>query len=742
MLMYYYGNEYNGVKNCITLHIKIREGDLFMSISKKMEHLFYKLTETWLLKGIKKGLMYSIPFMFIGSLALLVLNFPLAIVSDFFASGIGSRVSEFLLIIYGSTFDIMAIIVLLCISYEIITEDKLIKKDGLHAVVIMVVSLTCFFINASGELLLPDDKAGATGLFEAIIISVLSTKIFILLYKRKPFYKYSNSDLEDSNFQQVVFTIFPALITISIFALIKTILSYFGYDVLNFNVLINLLRKTGGLVATLLFDFVSQIMWFFGVHGNNVLEEINLNFFVNASQVNSNLVAAGSAPTEIFTKQFLDIFVFLGGSGSTLCLLVALAITRKKEKLKNFIKIYLVPGLFNINEIVLFGLPIVLNPIFFIPFIITPIVLTITTYLAMATGIVPLTVNQSIQWTTPIIMGGYLATDSIAGAILQVVNLIIGILIYLPFVKINDKHKERVNKKVFNNFISEVMNENFEISQKLSSLDGDFGVLARTLAKDLEVDIKNHNGSIFLVYQPQVNKNEKVIGCEALLRWNNSKYGAIPPPVVVRIAEENGFTNVLGDLIIEMAIKKLKHFNDNGIENIIMSINISANQIRDGSFIKTVEKFIIKTGVDSKCLEFELTENATIDASIQVKSCLKDLRQFGCRIAIDDFGMGYTSLNYLKDFELNTIKIDGSLVKDIVDNINCQEIISSLCVLCDSLKLDIIAEFVETAEQRDVLERIGCRNYQGYYFSKPINSDNLISYVENHGIADFSYKDE
>ncbi|NLZ46791.1 MAG: PTS sugar transporter subunit IIC/EAL domain-containing protein, partial [Clostridiales bacterium] len=513
-------------------------------------------------------------------------------------------------------------------------------------------------------------------------------------------------DLDDSNFHSVVFTILPALITIGFFALIKTTLNYFGYDGLSFEWLVSLLKKASGLAATILFDFISQLMWFFGIHGNNVLEEVNVDFFTNASQINSALVAAGKAPTQIFTKQFLDIFVFIGGSGSTLCLLFALALTRKKNQFKNLVKIYLIPGLFNINEIVIFGLPIVLNPIFFIPFLLTPIVLTFTTYISMATGIVPLTINNNIQWTTPIIMGGYLATNSISGAVLQVVNLIIGILIYLPFVKLSDKNRERNNKKIFDNFISDVMENKIDTSTKLTALDGDFGRLARTLTKDLEEELKNNKGSLYLVYQPQVNESGNVIGCEALLRWKTKHFGHVPPPVIVRLAEEKGLTNRLGDKVIQDAIEELASLNKNGINNIIMSVNISANQIEDGKFVDTIKKHINKTGVTPSHLEFELTENAAILVSIKVKECLKKLRILGCRIAVDDFGMGYTSINYLKEFKLSTVKIDGSLVEDIVENINGQEIIASLCDLCDSLNLDIIAEFVETLEQRDVLERI------------------------------------
>ncbi|MFQ8600501.1 MAG: PTS transporter subunit EIIC [Oscillospiraceae bacterium] len=154
--------------------------------------------------------------------------------------------------------------------------------------------------------------------------------------------------------------------------------------------------------------------------------------------MNAQLAAAGQAPTEIFTKTFFDTFVLMGGCGSALCLLIAILVTSKRRNVKKLAKISLAPMLFNINELLLFGLPVIFNPMLLIPFILTPILLTLTSCFAVATGLVGCTV-QSVHWTTPVLLSGYAATGSVAGSVLQLINLAVGILTYLPFVRISQE---------------------------------------------------------------------------------------------------------------------------------------------------------------------------------------------------------------------------------------------------------------------------------------------------------------
>ncbi len=697
---------------------------------QKINDFSFRISSNWLVKSIRRGLMYSVPFILAGSLALLFLNFPIESVKSFYDTNFGSYLYRLFSLIHNSTFNIIAIVILLCVSNEVALHDKTMKNSGLSPLFMEIIALACFFINLGMDITVEADTTGTGALFNAMVIAIIAPKLFSIFYRRKRLSFATYADVSDKAFYKMISTIFPIFLTMLIFVVFRIVSIRFGFANVGFRWAANALTKVGGLAAALIFNFLCNLMWFFGIHGNNVLGDINKAVFDPAGAINTELIASGLAPTKIVTKQFLDTFVFMGGCGSTLCLLIAMLVSGGRKQSHKFEKIAFFPALFNINEIMLFGLPVVLNPIFLIPFFVVPTVLILTSYFAMYIGIVPLVINQNLDWTSPIIIGGYQAVGSIAGSLLQIVNLVIGTFIYLPFVRMNTRFKEESSKKSFDAFIKGVLDHDDEFDNSLTELQGDYGILARTLTSRLEEAIKHREvNGLYLVYQPQVNINGELIGTEALLRWNDDIFGFVPPPVIVRLAEECGMINRLGDWIIEDSINTAQEFSDSGIYDIKMSINLSPMQICDGSFVDKVKEMIFKTNVNPCFLEFEIAEMTTINYKGDLKETLDKLISLGCRVAIDDFGMGRTSIEFIRYFNINTLKLDASLVIDIDSDSNAKEIVSSICNMCCSLKLDIIAEHIETREQRDILSSLGCEIYQGYYYSKPINKGEFLNYA-------------
>lgn len=230
------------------------------------------------------------------------------------------------------------------------------------------------------------------------------------------------------------------MITISLFSLVTSLLFSLGID----NVVVSFYEAVQkpfmGLAnsypSALLLAFIAPFLWFFGLHGANMIDPLMQTINIPAIDANIKAVEAGEKIPYIVNKPFFDSFVNLGGTGATLGLLIAIFIVGRKNKpYKVITNLSLAPGIFNINEPVMFGLPIVLNPIMFIPFIVTPMILVTTAYVATAIGLVP-AATVIVPWVTPPIIGGFLATKSIAGGILAAVNLVIAIVVYLPFVKI------------------------------------------------------------------------------------------------------------------------------------------------------------------------------------------------------------------------------------------------------------------------------------------------------------------
>lgn len=244
--------------------------------------------------------------------------------------------------------------------------------------------------------------------------------------------------------------LFPAMITISIFALFTAIIQSMGVSnlVLTFYEIVQqpFMGLANTYPAALLIGFINVFLWFFGLHGSNIIDPFMQTINVPAIEANQQALAAGMELPFIVNKPFFDSFVNIGGAGATLGLIIAIfLVARKHRAYMTVAKLSALPGVFMINEPMMFGLPVVLNPILFIPYILTPLVLVTISYFATVVGLVP-AATVIAPWTTPPIIGGVLATQSIAGGILAALNLVISVLIYIPFVKIAQIQEQRREK--------------------------------------------------------------------------------------------------------------------------------------------------------------------------------------------------------------------------------------------------------------------------------------------------------
>ncbi len=232
-------------------------------------------------------------------------------------------------------------------------------------------------------------------------------------------------------------------------------------------------------------------------------------------------------------------------------------------------------------------------------------------------------------------------------------------------------------------------------------------------------------GDFILHYQPQVDiESGSIVGLEALIRWNTQE-GIVPPYSFIPIAEETGLIVPIGEWVLRTACAQNKAWQEQGYPYLRMAVNISARQFREPKFIELVEEILIETGLDSQWLELEITESIAMengDASIEKLSLLKKL---GVRISIDDFGTGFSSLNYLRRMPIDTLKIDQSFIKDISTDENGEEVVTAIIQLAKNLHLKVIAEGVETNIQRTFLKEKQCNEMQGFLFSKAVTSQEV-----------------
>ncbi|MBJ6363907.1 putative bifunctional diguanylate cyclase/phosphodiesterase [Paenibacillus sp. GCM10012307] len=236
-----------------------------------------------------------------------------------------------------------------------------------------------------------------------------------------------------------------------------------------------------------------------------------------------------------------------------------------------------------------------------------------------------------------------------------------------------------------------------------------------------------------LMYQPLVElETGRVVGVEALVRWNYPERGMIPPGEFIPLSEETGFILPLGEWVLSEACRQNRQWQDEGIPPIIVSVNLSMRQFKQYQLVERVRAILMETGLEAKYLELEITESLTTEVDYAVET-LNKLKALGVRISVDDFGTGYSSLVYLKKLPIDKLKIDRSFVSDILHDNNDAAIVSTIAAMAKHLKLRITAEGVETMDQLEFLKEQHCEEAQGFYFSEPIPALEFAEWIQTQG---------
>jgi len=689
--------------------------------------IILKVEESKKFLSIQHSFIAIIPIIMIGSFALVFRSLPLPLYQKFLLTNTGTILDTLLNYLYHSTLGMISIYVAASIGYFMERNSKHSESIGLGAMLISVGS----FLIAVGFLTDSFDTVsfGASGMLVAILCSTFISEIYIkLLVKFHEFHEFQSfSDGSDPYFNKSIASIIPMVIVFLGFSILSySICMLFGAS----NLWVLFAKAFTGFFSDigenfwggLLYVFLINGMWFFGIHGSNVLESVNMNIFVPAAKANAAAVSAGFPAMHIYTKTFFDVFVLMGGCGTLLCLLIAVLLFSKRRNNRSLAKTAIFPMLFNVNEIMVFGLPIIYNPYMLIPFIGTPIAGYLIASFALKVGLVPLTIT-SVEWTTPIFIGGYQSTGSISGVVLQLVILIVGVAIYHPFVKLYDNEKKRQSMDNISNLINIYKKNEFQNKDvTLTELDGIHGAIAKQLASDIKVAVSNKE--MFLLYQPQFSYSGKMFGAEALLRWNHEWFGYIYPPLIIKLASEAGILDKLEKYIYTMTKNEISEVSD-----ILFSVNVTTMSLQDDSFINFLIETFPQACAGKARICIEITEQGSLSSSIELKAHLMRLKENGFKLAIDDFSMGHTSLKYLREGKFDEVKIDGSLSKDVLNESNVKDIISSIVFLSKAQGFSVLAEYVETKEQKEVLASLGCLQYQGYLYSPPITIGELKNFL-------------
>ncbi|XKV47985.1 EAL domain-containing protein [Pseudomonas sp. nanlin1] len=251
----------------------------------------------------------------------------------------------------------------------------------------------------------------------------------------------------------------------------------------------------------------------------------------------------------------------------------------------------------------------------------------------------------------------------------------------------------------------------------------------RELEKDLREALARQQ--LHLVYQPQISyRDQRVVGVEALLRWQHPEHGFVPPDQFIPLAEQNGSIIAIGEWVLDQACRQLREWHDMGFSELRMAVNLSTVQLHHNELPRVVNNLMQVYRLPPRSLELEVTETGLMEDISTAAQHLLSLRRSGALIAIDDFGTGYSSLSYLKSLPLDKIKIDKSFVQDIMDDDDDATIVRAIIQLGKSLNMQVIAEGVETLEQEAYIIAEGCHEGQGYLYSKPLPTRELTTFLK------------
>jgi EAL domain-containing protein (putative c-di-GMP-specific phosphodiesterase class I) len=232
-------------------------------------------------------------------------------------------------------------------------------------------------------------------------------------------------------------------------------------------------------------------------------------------------------------------------------------------------------------------------------------------------------------------------------------------------------------------------------------------------------------------YQPQVDAvTEKIIGVEALVRWDHETMGLVSPGTFIPLAEESGLIIALDQWVMKTGMTQIKAWYDKGYAPGRLSLNLSTKQLQQHDFLSTIECMLEETGCKAEWIELEVTESNIMHNILEAINTLNQLRNLGIHIAIDDFGTGYSSLSYLKRLPVNKLKIDRSFIIDIPGNKEDAAITNAIIAIADSLNLTVIAEGVESKKQKEYLLENGCRYIQGYLYYRPMAADKMEAILQ------------
>ena len=465
------------------------------------------------------------------------------------------------------------------------------------------------------------------------------------------------------------------------------------------------LTLSGGLM----YQFILGALGSVGINGHNFLLSVKQMLFA-VTQENLAAWQAGQAPLHTISQGFYDAFLSMGGSGNSISLLLCILLFSRDRKHLMLAFAALPMVLFNINEVLLFGLPIIFNPLLIIPFIGVPLVSFVLAYLAISYGWVSPVVTI-VDWMTPPLLSGYLAMgEQVSGALLQLLLIVVGTALYRPFYLAFAGQGQRMGSAVTSGV------ERVTFSALLAEMRASAQASLQRANAQRRVTRILRTGALVMHYQRQHAVQGEAGHCfEALLRYRDAN-GLLHGPAFVADFKLLDAMPALDRRVVDLVLADLQRLP--AAPNVRVSVNISARTISQAEFVPYLAGRLAHFGIAPTRLEIEITEEAALDNRSQLLDTMQALQAMGCQVAMDDFGAGFASFPHLMKYPFDKVKLDRSLLLDCTAP-KGRELYRLLVQIGQLAHCQVVAEGVETEQELAFVSECGVDRVQGFLIARP-----------------------
>ncbi|UII74025.1 EAL domain-containing protein [Pseudomonas sp. HN11] len=666
------------------------------------------LASTESLRAIREGLLWILPCLLVSASFLIlsecarVLGFDLRVVT--FLAGLHNQISS-----------VIPLLVAASIGYMLAIQYRLPQ---------LPVAFLCLAHVVVATFVLRDyPRASATFvLFIAIASPLLNVPTIAWLHRYR-WTRLVNEDLVGHNLRGTINMVVPGAITALALVVVLSVLLQVPYVVqLQGPQVLDALESPygSGLFVTLM----NSLLWFFGIHGVYAMQPL-FDVLDQAVVLNNAGLAAGEPIRYLLNSGLLGSFAFIGGSGGALCLLLAILLFSKSQSMRLLAVASLPLSLFNVSEVLLFGLPIILNPRLFIPFLIVPALNAMVALTVVQMGWVSPAV-VSVPFTAPVLLNAYLSTHGdLAAVALQLALLGLGTLVYAPYVRAI--HRQATEGGTVYLKSLDMTFRGLEEKGRLREMDpvlASHTTLVRQ-ATELNRIQQISDYEFYLEFQPQVSSRTGLCtGCEALMRARDAQGTVHSPWEFLQWLAQARLMPDVDVWVASQAVRQYQKWQKLGF-TLPMTINISSATLTDAAYGERLVEILAQAHGQ---VSVEITEDALVSDIQVTRQTIQKLQAMGAKVYIDDFGTGFSALSYLHQFPVDYIKIDRSFVLAQHDPKGAQ-VMTGMLRFCEALNLGVVVEGVETAEQLAFLNTGTEMIIQGWYFSKALPGDQLPDFV-------------